>query len=1082
MDPVSALSVASSVITFVDFAAKLISATTVIFRSKEGASTENLGIENVYAKLEDLSVRLGSSTCPQQPLPSSQLEDVLALQELSLACKQDCREMIDAVQALKVRGKKCRLWRSMKAAFKAELGRQKTAAIEGRLERTQRVISLHISSILSRQISQLSKTVESMSNGRAGVGQASIIESMSTDLEKLKLEAELVDAAKTQTVFSVDQVQLFVDLLSSLTKAEERMQAEAVIASLNYDCRPARHGIIPQAHNNTFHWAFEDSHLSNWLCSGTGIFWISGRAGSGKSTFMKFLADHSQTRGLLGRWADSKKLAIAAHYFWSAGTAMQKSQQGLLQSLLFDIFRNYPESIPIVCPTRWDNASRSRFLSPSTPWTTNELSDTLRALAVAENMPLKFCFFIDGLDEYEDDHIELCNVLRDMSRSSSIKICLSSRPWMVFEDSFGTDNLRKMYMHDLTRDDIEIFARHQLQTHPRWVVNSTEIAQNEKLDLIEQIAERAEGVFLWAFLVTRSLREGLSNDDTIADMWRRLESLPKDLQLLFKHMLGSVDAIYHPKMAGALQVAIHAFEPIQADIYWHLEMEFEEQDYAIKCPIGVPSAAQLSRRREQVQRRINARTKGLLETRNDRVEFLHRTVRDFLLTAEMSDYLAHKLNSSFNVYNSIARSYLALLKTTSYVHSVWPSAFKAGPGQNGGLFIGDLNQALLYAGEALKTSAPDIRDTIEILDEYEKSIVKMVGNSHITINNAFTSCDPRLIFREEVVRHQFVPYIRRKIQEEPGYFCIFQDSPLFAALTPMIIASGISLFPAAEMLDLLLKHENARERQNSVSVRAKNFDVYSSLAFFMGKYGFNEAPYHPGDKIEPNQKLHYALEKGIFDVLLSHNADPDAFVYGAYEGHTVFYDFFTGILRGSKKACFEASLCTLDAFLRAHPSLKPIRRKRDGLGIRIPLSRGLNQPPSPEEDIKSPLAQISRFVEEFNWPSDLEQLEVCCAVIERLIRYALSQHLDLTSLASALRTSGLPRHKQRVARLLYFIEGGDRDLITLKRSRGSSGEDINEEETVACRSRNRGRASHGSKRRKETNEPKECESFRQRRR
>ncbi|KAI0194731.1 hypothetical protein EV127DRAFT_359234, partial [Xylaria flabelliformis] len=487
---------------------------------------------------------------------------------------------------------------------------------------------------------------------------------MSDDLENLKLESKSVDAAKTQSIFSVDQVQLFIDLLSNLVKAEERLQADVVIASLNYDCRPVRHSTIPRAHKNTFHWAFEYSQLSNWLSSGTGVFWVSGRAGSGKSTFMKFLADHSQTRKLLERWADSKDLVIAAHYFWSAGTTMQKSQQGLLQSLLFDIFRNCPKSIPIVCPIRWGDARHDKSLSSSKPWTTSELSNTLRALAVAENISLKFCFFIDGLDEYEDDHIELCDVLRDVSRSSNIKICLSSRPWVVFEDSFGVDNMKKMYMHDLTRDDIENFAREQLQTHPRWAVTYTEIGEKEKHDLIEQVAERAEGVFLWAFLVTRSLRKGLSNDDTIADMWRRLESLPKDLQRLFKHMLDSVDAIYHPKMAGALQIAIHAFEPIQADIYWHLEKELEEQDYAIKCPTSIPSAAQSSRRREQIRRRINARTKGLLETRNDRVEFLHRTVRDFLLTAEMSDYLANKSNSDFNAYTFITKSYLAFLKTT----------------------------------------------------------------------------------------------------------------------------------------------------------------------------------------------------------------------------------------------------------------------------------------------------------------------------------------------------------------------------------------------------------------------------------
>ncbi|KAI0454426.1 hypothetical protein F5B21DRAFT_475338 [Xylaria acuta] len=1061
MDPVSALGIASSVITFVDFAAKLISATTVIFRSTEGASMENLGTENIYAKLKDLSAHLGTSTCPRQLLPSSQLEeDVLALQGLSVACEKDCREMIDALQALKVRGKRFRLWGSVKAAFKAELGRQKTAAIEGRLERIQRVISLHISSILSHQISQLSQAVESLSNGRTGVGQASTIKSMTKDLENLKLEYKSVDTAKTPSIFSVDQVQLFVHLLSSLGRAEERLQAEAVIASLNYDCRPIRHGIIPRAHKNTFHWAFEDSHLSNWLCSGNGVFWISGRAGSGKSTFMKFLADHSRTRELLVRWADSKELVVAAHYFWSAGTTMQKSQQGLLQSLLFDIFRNCLKSIPIVCPIRWADASYDKSPSFSKPWTTNELSDTLRALAVAKNMPLKFCFFIDGLDEYEDDHIELCNVLRDMSRSSNIKICLSSRPWVVFEDSFGADNLRKLYMHDLTRNDIETFARDQLQTHPRWAVHSTEIGENEKHDLIEQVAERAEGVFLWAFLVTRSLRDGLSNDDTITDMCRRLESLPKDLQRLFKHMLDSVDAIYHPKMAGALQVAIHAFEPMPADIYWHLEKGFEEQDYAIQCPINVPSVAQCSKRREQIRRRINARTKGLLETRHDRVEFLHRTVRDFLLTTEMSDYLAHKLSTGFNAYHSITKSYLAFLKTTSYVHPRRPSVIRQEPGKNGGLFIAHLNQALLYAAEALKTSVPDFRDTIEILDEYEISVIKMVENSHITIGGALGFCSPQLVFREEVVRHQLVPYVRRKVQEEPSYFCIFQDSPLFSILTPMTISSGVSPFPAPEMLELLFKRENG---PNAVTIRVSDLDIYSSLAFSMLK---DEFLIGGGRK----QELRCALEKGIFNLFLSHGADPDPFVYGGYEEHTVFHDFFIGILRVSDCRWFETSLCALDAFLRAYPSLSSIPGMRHGLSMGIRVICGLNRRAPIAKDIKSALAQISQFIQEFKWPPTFGQREYCCTVIERLTRYALNQRLNLAPLASALEKNSPSRYEQHVAPLLDLIDSGDHDLIPLNRPRDSSGEETDEGETVACQSRNRGRASQGSKRRKAIDE------------
>lgn len=43
--------------------------------------------------------------------------------------------------------------------------------------------------------------------------------------------------------------------------------------------------------------------LLHWLSSGDGIFHISGKLGSGKSTLMKYLCDHPQTRIELEKWA-----------------------------------------------------------------------------------------------------------------------------------------------------------------------------------------------------------------------------------------------------------------------------------------------------------------------------------------------------------------------------------------------------------------------------------------------------------------------------------------------------------------------------------------------------------------------------------------------------------------------------------------------------------------------------------------------------------------------------------------------------------------------------------------------------------
>ncbi|KAL7955906.1 hypothetical protein V8C34DRAFT_316093 [Trichoderma compactum] len=200
------------------------------------------------------------------------------------------------------------------------------------------------------------------------------------------------------------------------------MFRDKIVASLNYSSRPVRHD-VPQAHENTFQWAF-DSRLSKWFSSGSGTFWVSGKPGSGKSTFMKFIAKHSQTKELLTQWAGSADtLAVAVHFFWIAGTLIQKSWQGLLQSLLFDVCHKHPSVVTLICPSRWEAAKAGRWQTAAEPWSVSELTAALRALASEDNIPLKVCFFVDGAGR----------VLCHMANSPHIKMCLSSRPWALFE-------------------------------------------------------------------------------------------------------------------------------------------------------------------------------------------------------------------------------------------------------------------------------------------------------------------------------------------------------------------------------------------------------------------------------------------------------------------------------------------------------------------------------------------------------------------------------------------------------------------------------------------------------------------------
>ena len=114
-------------------------------------------------------------------------------------------------------------------------------------------------------------------------------------------------------------------------------QCERLLSSLTYDDMNARKSRVTESHEKTFHWIFDDTTVRawgsfpEWLKSGERIYWISGKAGSGKSTLMKFLIHDVRTKDTLSEWAPDA--TIISFFIWAAGNPMQRSIQGL--SVLF---------------------------------------------------------------------------------------------------------------------------------------------------------------------------------------------------------------------------------------------------------------------------------------------------------------------------------------------------------------------------------------------------------------------------------------------------------------------------------------------------------------------------------------------------------------------------------------------------------------------------------------------------------------------------------------------------------------------------------------------------------------------------
>jgi len=467
---------------------------------------------------------------------------------------------------------------------------------------------------------------------------------------------------------------------------------ERLLSSLQFSDIRTREERISEAHAKTFEWIFTksasaetaQSSFVDWLKSGTGLYWITGKAGSGKSTLMKFIVCNAKTKNILNSWAGKRKPIIASFYFWNAGNEMQTSQEGLLRTLLHQAISQYRSIVPDKFPGRWESLALSRNRNQT--WTWTELEQAFRFLLEEQDPSVKFCFFIDGLDEFKGDLTALIALTHRISLYSNAKICVSSRPWIIFEDAFRAKP--QFMLQDLTYPDIKRYVDNNLSRHPGFQeLSSTDETYAESL--ITNVAEKAEGVFLWVVLVVQSLLQGLSDGDHLSDLQRRLDTLPTELENLFRRILHSSGHPYFRSASAIFQIFRASISPLSL-----ISLSFadeEDPDLAIRAVVKPITAEQKLYRALTMRRRLDSRCKGLLEITPIRieteskevaflrdvskitvehadliaatkVEYLHRTVKDFLQTPDVWEELCAATHISFNPNTMLTRSFLMELK------------------------------------------------------------------------------------------------------------------------------------------------------------------------------------------------------------------------------------------------------------------------------------------------------------------------------------------------------------------------------------------------------------------------------------
>ncbi|CAN9384256.1 unnamed protein product [Alternaria alternata] len=388
---------------------------------------------------------------------------------------------------------------------------------------------------------------------------------------------------------------------------------QALMDSLRFDQIDARYATIKNAHAKTCKWLLRKSEHTEWLdptrlSDHHGFLWIKGKPGTGKSTLMKFA---------FGQASKSRKSNIVIAFFFNArGETLEKTIIGMYRSLLLQLL----DKIPTLQCTPDSLSLLPSSIGADYQWTIYSLENQLQQAVLSLGDTPVVCF-IDALDECEQwqvrSMISFFEHLGELAVSSgrSFRVCLSSRHYP--EVTIRTGISLVLEGQEGHTEDINNYLESALS------IGTSALAQK----ILGDLQEKSSGVFMWVVLVVDILNREYDGGRLHA-LEERWKQIPAGLHDLFQDIL-TRDSNDKEELILCLQWVLFAKQPLQPEqLYLAILAGTEPDALAIQHDQEVTP--------ETIRKFLLRSSKGLTEitkpkTRNKKVQFIHESVRDFLL-------------------------------------------------------------------------------------------------------------------------------------------------------------------------------------------------------------------------------------------------------------------------------------------------------------------------------------------------------------------------------------------------------------------------------------------------------------------
>ena len=365
-----------------------------------------------------------------------------------------------------------------------------------------------------------------------------------------------------------------------------------------------------------------------------------------------FLTDERLLQSLSAANNDIKWV-IAAFFFHDRGSEIQKSLVGMFKQILKSILQQAPELNRFALGHYRDLMKAQRTERPT--WDLESLEAAMLAIVGQRNVPVRMFLMLDALDEHHGDNDVLVTLLKRIidnaaGESVRLKLCLASRSWTVFQQHFR--KCPGFAIHDHTQRDIRTYVEARLDVEEDAPQRKN--SQMHKLRLVNYVADKAFGVFIWVRLVMDLISKGARDGTPYPVLEEMASQMPQELEELYADTLRRVEPDYSVEAYRMLQITLCSLVPLSIEDFVHIN--FLNADHP-NHRTGQSKASQdaILESSSTLKNWTASRSGGLLEisrrpsdeddlhasdlegnpdiSRNPNitVQFIHQTVKDYIL-------------------------------------------------------------------------------------------------------------------------------------------------------------------------------------------------------------------------------------------------------------------------------------------------------------------------------------------------------------------------------------------------------------------------------------------------------------------